>query len=134
MTPPDPRTAEDRLRPPLDPATVAHDKAYMAGLIRGRELEREASAAEPVPLPEVDAAWEALTLELWRDEQVAVVARHRPTIEAAIRQSPSIDVERAAIIRALRYAIRDLDRGDLSASASEIRIALALATPPEPTP
>jgi hypothetical protein len=31
-------------RPPLDPATIAHDKAYMAGVVRGRELEREAAA------------------------------------------------------------------------------------------
>lgn len=35
-------------RPPLDPATKAHDDAYMAGLIRGRELEREAAEAAPL--------------------------------------------------------------------------------------
>ena len=32
-------------RPPLDPATKHDDDTYMAGLIRGRELEREAAAA-----------------------------------------------------------------------------------------
>jgi hypothetical protein len=34
--------SEEPGRPPLDPVVKAHDDAYMAGLIRGREVEREA--------------------------------------------------------------------------------------------
>lgn len=47
--------APDGDRPPLDPATLAHDAAYMAGLVRGRELERAALAADTAPSPDIAA-------------------------------------------------------------------------------
>lgn len=55
-------TGKDEDRPPLDPLTKAHDDGYMAGMIRGRELEREAAAlAVPGDALDVERLKEALS-------------------------------------------------------------------------
>jgi hypothetical protein len=70
----DPRTAKRRI----------DDKRWLAGV-------RADLAVEPDPVPEVNAAWEALFQDdiYGYDADVeAAFARHRPIIEAAILATP----------------------------------------------
>jgi hypothetical protein len=101
-------------RPPLDPATIAHDKAYMAGVVRGRELEREAAAlrsAAPaldelgtVSLVDIDVA-----MVRWKDGIVRSETLGKKVYVALRSTAPALDVERLTDVLA-DWTITELDR------------------------